>query len=170
MLKDIHFRNVRLKGKDGFLFADGTQYQPLNEDQGRADIKFFFDWLWHTKNVRRILKVIVEESAQPHSDDAIEISLARFKVEELDWQKVDLCPKTVFAVGDYLRTITLKWSGNNAVLRGWSEREGLVQCPNLREIHLQMDKVRIVVISRRACPLLSRQLTFIEIQPGTRIK
>jgi hypothetical protein len=37
-----------------------------------------------------------------------------------------------------LAEVTLKWSGNNVVLRGWSEAEGLPQLPALKAITLNI--------------------------------
>lgn len=121
---------------------------------GRQDMEFFFDWLY-AKGVRRILKLEVEDSGKiPHSDEAIQISLDKIMVEHLDWQKTDLDPRVICnissksdrptASGDdpddgvknILREVTLNWSGNNAVLRAWSEPEGLPQLQKLEVINL----------------------------------
>lgn len=145
-LQLVHFRDVCLSGYDNLSFADekNTAFQPMGPKQGRADMKFFFDWLWYSKGVRRILKVIVEESKEAHSDEAIEECLAKFNVETLDWRKVDICPMVIRHVGGNLRELFLRWSGNNAVLRGWSESEGLALCPVLRTIHVQFDTVCVL--------------------------
>ncbi|KAF3063842.1 Major intracellular serine protease [Daldinia childiae] len=82
----------------------------------------------------------MEDFDEPHSDEAIEVCLERFKVEVLDWQKVDLCPGVISKIGSHLREVSLHWSGRNAVLRGWSEQYGLVQCPKLIRINLQFPK------------------------------
>ncbi|KAF5560550.1 intracellular serine protease [Fusarium napiforme] len=102
---------------------------------GREDMEYVFQWL-HKKGVRRILKVEVEESDEtpPHSDESIELSLRDIAVEHLDWRKTDLEPKVICQ----LREVTLKWSGSNAVLRAWSEPEGLPQLENLEKVHLHI--------------------------------
>ncbi|KAK1990876.1 hypothetical protein LX36DRAFT_663825 [Colletotrichum falcatum] len=126
---------------------------------GRQDMEFFFDWLYN-KGVRRILKVEVDDSGKiPHSDQAIQISLEKIMVEHLDWQKTDLDPRVICQISSKaepagpgasressalsntnngLREVTLKWSGNNAVLRAWSELEGLPQLPNLQVVNLNV--------------------------------
>ncbi|OTB11081.1 hypothetical protein K445DRAFT_322435 [Daldinia sp. EC12] len=127
---------------------------------GREDMKYFFDWL-HKKGVRHIIKLTVEDSGgsgeKVHSDQAIQECLERFIVEHLDWQKVDLDPETILHVSSkvdpmvlthenpkdlipapyqQLKHLYLRWSGSNAVLRAWSEPEGLPMLPKLQRIYL----------------------------------
>ncbi|EFQ29551.1 hypothetical protein CGRA01v4_14827 [Colletotrichum graminicola] len=125
---------------------------------GRQDMEFFFDWLYN-KGVRRILKVEVDDSGKiPHSDEAIQNSLEKIVVEHLDWQKTDLDPRVICQISSKaeavdsdtshesvlprtnngLREVTLKWSGNNAILRAWSELEGLPQLPKLEVVNLNV--------------------------------
>ncbi|KAK2010069.1 hypothetical protein LZ32DRAFT_589032 [Colletotrichum eremochloae] len=125
---------------------------------GRQDMEFFFDWLYK-KGVRRILKVEVDDSGKiPHSDQAIQNSLEKIVVEHLDWQKTDLDPQVIcqisskaeavgfdtscegvlYRTNNGLREVTLKWSGNNAVLRAWSDIEGLPQLPQLEVVNLNV--------------------------------
>ncbi|OJJ78086.1 hypothetical protein ASPBRDRAFT_202930 [Aspergillus brasiliensis CBS 101740] len=114
----------------------------LREDKtiiGRKDMIFFFNWL-REQQVERIFKVCVEDLNNPHTDEAIEQALAGFQIEQLDWQKIDLCPKCILRVGDKIETLHLQWSGSNIALRGWSEPAGLAQLPNLRNIIIQRRK------------------------------
>ncbi|KAL7795975.1 hypothetical protein V8C37DRAFT_414279 [Trichoderma ceciliae] len=111
----------------------------------------------YSKGVRRILKVEVDDSGKtPHSDESIRNSLDKIVVKHLDWSKTDLDPRLICqlssnaeasnadpenkspATRNELREITLKWSGNNAVLRSWSEFEGLPQLPKLETINLSI--------------------------------
>ncbi|KAM0186999.1 hypothetical protein ACHAPA_002877 [Fusarium lateritium] len=124
----------------------------------RQDMEFFFKWLY-AKGVRRILRVEVEETEKSyHSDESIQSSLEKFVVEHLDWQKTDLDPRVICQLGskadhpsyedgedsklnvfkNQLREVTLKWSGNNAVLRGWSESEGLPLLEKLEIVNLNI--------------------------------
>jgi hypothetical protein len=92
--------------------------------------------LWQ-KDVRHILKVIVDDLKDlPHSDQAIEESLRRFKVETLDWRKVDLCPQTLYNACRDVRELYLRWSGNRAILRAWGEPKGLPRLAQLEQVHL----------------------------------
>jgi len=114
---------------------------PLEKARGRFDMLFFFNWL-REKRVKRILKVIVEDNEQPpHSDEAIELALQGFDVETLDWSKPDLEPETICNACDKLKDVVLHWSGNNAVLRAWSDPEGLRKLSKLSVINLIVDDV-----------------------------
>lgn len=144
---------------------DEGSYEALG-GQGRRDMVYFFNWL-HAKGVRHIIRVSVadlgdESGRGGHSDEAIQRSLEKFVVEQLDWQKMDLCPQTILHVGSLaeanrdaslpvddappeslrrhpnsqLTELVLRWSGNNAVLRAWSEAEGLPLLTQLRRIFL----------------------------------
>lgn len=132
-------------------------------DFGRKDAKYFLDWLFD-KGVRHIISLSVEDDGRSgekvHSDQIIQQSLERLIIEHLDWQKVDLDPETILRVGckavqqdgsytvpqsnqvstqpvsQHLRQLSLRWSGSNAVLRAWSEPEGLVLLPQLQKIKL----------------------------------
>jgi len=108
--------------------------------QGRRDMEFFFKWL-HMKGVRHIIDVHVEDLEVPgHSDETISSLLEMFIVNKIDWQRLDLDPMTLIRMGmgggsDRVQEVTPYWSGNNAVLRAWSEEEGLpMLSPNLAKI------------------------------------
>jgi hypothetical protein len=102
-----------------------------------------FKYLDAHANVKRILKIIADDiDNPPHSDQGIEMALERFGVEELDWRKKDLCPRTIRRIGENLRVLRLYWGGNNAVLRAWSEPEGLPKLRNLEQIQLVVTQVR----------------------------
>ncbi|KAJ8131774.1 hypothetical protein O1611_g1849 [Lasiodiplodia mahajangana] len=150
---------VRLKGR----LADLERHSGLRSgitqlgDLGRKDMKYFFDWLYE-KGVRHIIKLSVEDSGEKvHSDQAIQESIGRFIVEQLDWQKTDMDPETVLHVSSkvekeaatdknprnteiapdrQLKQLELRWSGSNAILRAWSEPEGLTMLPQLQRIYL----------------------------------
>jgi hypothetical protein len=149
----IHFDEVLKYVRNPFVSVPPTgRKAAAARGSGRQDMEFFSQWLYN-KGVRRILKVEVKESDKiPHSDESIELSLRGIAVEHLDWQKVDLDPKVICQFGmnsrhlvdengtdkSQLREVILKWSGRNAVLRTWSEPEGLPQLENLETIHLNI--------------------------------
>ncbi|KAJ3528083.1 hypothetical protein NM208_g10378 [Fusarium decemcellulare] len=60
-----------------------------------------------------------------HSNKSLENALTDTRVELLDWRRLDICPDTIVRIGQNLRELHLQWSGNNAVLRSWSEAGGL---------------------------------------------
>ncbi|KAI1325407.1 hypothetical protein F5Y16DRAFT_377936 [Xylariaceae sp. FL0255] len=105
--------------------------------RGRSDLEWLFNWLRSVKKVSIILKVIVEDLREPaHRDEAIENCLTGMGVEEWDWRKRDLSPDVLQRVAPNAHTVHLYWSGNNAILRAWSEPDGLHQLPQLELIHL----------------------------------
>ncbi|KAJ5544315.1 hypothetical protein N7513_007126 [Penicillium frequentans] len=115
----------------------GNKFSP--EISGRTDMLFFFKWLRENKKVFRVLKVIVDDLKQPsHSDEVIEKALENFKVEILDWRKVDICPRTFCRIGAEIQTLHLYWSGRNSVLRSWSEPNGLAKLGSLQKVHLHV--------------------------------
>ena len=89
------------------------------DGQGCHDMEFFFNFL-RMKGVKRIIRVIVDDSVEPsHSDEAIERALAGLRVELWDWRKIDLSILSIFNAAPDVSEITLYWSGNVVVLRGW---------------------------------------------------
>ena len=123
----------------------GNKFSP--EISGRTDMLFFFKWLRENKKVFRVLKVIVDDLKQPsHSDEVIEKALENFKVEILDWRKVDICPRTFCRIGAEIQTLHLYWSGRNSVLRSWSEPNGLAKLGSLQKVHLHVYNVCYTVV------------------------
>jgi len=118
----------------------------LPDGNGRSDMVFLFDFL-RKKGVRRIIRVIVDDKLKPaHSDEAIERALGGLRVEIWDWQKFDLCTETIFSAAPDARKVCLYWSGNNAVLSGWSEQGGLKRLGKLEKVHLHVEQVRPYLI------------------------
>lgn len=106
----------------------------------------FFNWL-KGKGVKHILKVMVDDLKDPsHSDKALEDCLRPFEVEILDWTKVDLCPETILTACRNVRQLYLRWSGNRAVLRAWSEPDGLAKLERLEAVHLVYSEEQVCVI------------------------
>jgi hypothetical protein len=62
------------------------------------------------------------------------------------------CPKDEIFTGT-LRVLRLWWNGDNAVLRGWSDPEGLRQLPRLTRIHLTTRKVHYALTRTWTHPL-----------------
>ncbi|KAG5785387.1 hypothetical protein H9Q73_000968 [Fusarium xylarioides] len=93
------------------------------------DRLFYFHWLHNEKKVDKILKLIVNDTKQPHRDEVIEEAVGGkssskdglqhdFKVEILKWHKVDLDPTTIGVAAPNVRELHLDWSGNNVALLG----------------------------------------------------
>ncbi|OAA57929.1 intracellular serine protease [Niveomyces insectorum RCEF 264] len=115
-------------------------------ERTRDDALRIFKWLAE-RGVRRVLRVIVLDAAAPdnklgyHSNEVIASALRGLRVEMLDWSRPDMCPSTIFQIGDNLRELCLQWSGNSAILRAWSELQGL---PMLAKFG-QLELIRIAV-------------------------
>lgn len=113
------------------------------DGDGRTDLVDVFQLL-RDRGVNTILRVIVDDSVKPHSDQAIEdaLRLDQMGVEIWDWKKADLCPQVIQRVAPNAREVHLYWSGNNTVLRGWSEEGGLKQLKELKKVYLHAQQVR----------------------------
>ena len=104
-------------------------------------MKTLFEFL-RKKKVRRIVRLIVADRDKiAHSDEAVEIALGGFEVEIWDWQKFDICTETIASAAPDVEEIHLYWSGNNAVLRGWSDVEVLERMKGLKKIYLHTTQV-----------------------------
>lgn len=91
---------------------------------GRQDFKFIFDLL-KGKGIQKIVKLIVkDDELYPHSDDAIE-ELQYFKIEEWDWNKIDLSSVVLRKAAPLVRKVHLWSSGSHSILRDWSSCDGL---------------------------------------------
>ncbi|KAH7191548.1 hypothetical protein BKA60DRAFT_584621 [Fusarium oxysporum] len=122
--------------------------------QSRDDATHIIRWLLTHKKVKRILNVTVDDmGSNYHSNESIEKALKGAKVEILDWKRPDLCPATIFKIGSNLRELHLHWGGNNAILRAWSEAEGLpmlAQYGNLERMFIIRPKNSPDLSSRRS--------------------
>ncbi|CCT70672.1 related to microbial serine proteinase [Fusarium fujikuroi IMI 58289] len=117
------------------------QIKPVPDGAGRSDLVHVFNQL-RNKGVETVLRVFVQDSdpnSPSHSDEAIEKALQGMGVEVWDWNKTDLCTEVIVNVAPKAREIHLYWSGNNAVLRGWSEPGGLAKLTELGlvKLHIQ---------------------------------
>jgi hypothetical protein len=115
--------------------------KPKPDGTGKRDLCYIFDRL-HKKGVKTILRVFVDDSGSPaHSDEAIEDALKMMGVEVWDWNKTDLCTEVIYKAAPNAREVHLYWSGNNAVLRGWSEEGGLKKLCELKKVHIHIQQV-----------------------------
>jgi hypothetical protein len=83
-----------------------------------------FQWL-KENGVKKIIRVSVfDYGDHPHPDSAIEEDLKSLEVEIWDWKKVDLCSDVISNSSASIREISLYFSGNPAVLKGWGSAQG----------------------------------------------
>jgi hypothetical protein len=107
--------------------------------QGCQDMAFFFEWLAKAKGVRHIINIQVDDWQKPsHSEESIMSVFKSITVDNMDWQRLDLDP---LVMCNKLRKIDLYWSGNNAILRAWSEPEGLPRLPLLAKVSLHVPSI-----------------------------
>ncbi|KAJ4395834.1 hypothetical protein N0V93_000048 [Gnomoniopsis smithogilvyi] len=139
ILKFVRFTNVKVQRH----ITPRTKSQRPSDGAGRDDMEFFFNFLYE-KGVRHILKVSISEGeGSCHSDEAIKKVLEKVTVEHLDWQKLDMDPQILCGISgqadeptNQLRALDLRWSGNNATLRAWSEPEGLPLLQHLQVVNI----------------------------------
>lgn len=146
ILQYVFIPQVRVERSPQVVAAPGRH--PLHssikksDGLGRTDLIILFTWLKETKSVKTILKVIVEDLEEPsHSDEAIETCLSGMGVEVWDWRKTDLCSEVIYRVSPDMRELHPYWTGRNAVLRGWSEAEGLKKLRKLEQVYLHVLQV-----------------------------
>lgn len=95
VLLSVEFRHVELAQAP----LNPRRQNKRNETgTGRKDMEIFFKWL-REKGVTNIIRVTVEDrrGSTPHSDQVIETALKDFDVDILDWRKIDIDPRTVWA-------------------------------------------------------------------------
>ena len=138
VLQYVAFPNLRIK-KTSPRPRQGRRAIP--DGNGRDDMTVLFQFL-RKKKVERIVRVIVVDKDKiAHSDEAVEIALGGLKVEIWDWQKFDICTETIATAAPDVEEVHLYWSGNNAVLWGWSEEEVLKRMKELKKIHVHTTQV-----------------------------
>lgn len=89
-----------------------------------------FDWL-KKKGVEKIFKVKVNDMERPHMDSAIRKAIKGIVIDVWDWQKLDISSETIIQGAPDVTVLNLYWSGNGAVLQGWSCKYGLAKLPNV---------------------------------------
>lgn len=114
-----------------------------SKSTGRKDLLYFFNWL-HRKKVKHIIRLHVDESHDSlHCEEAIEKALHPFHIDILSWSKPDLDPDMLCRACPDVQELHLRWSGNNAVLRSWSEADGLRRLKHLSRVCIYYDEVRL---------------------------
>lgn len=142
MLKYVAFPKMQIEKTPVPAHKRKTlQPDSKTDGKGRDDMTIMFDFL-RTKGVKRIINVIVaDQGGIAHSDEAIESALRDFEVEIWDWQRFDLCTETIAWAAPGVKQANLYWSGNNAVLWGWSEKAILDRMTRLKKVYLHTTNV-----------------------------
>lgn len=143
-LKYVLLPNIRVTGSRALG-------KPASKDvgRGRDDYWYIFDWL-KKRGVKRIFNLYIDDREEPsHSDEIIEKSLQGIEVRKVwDWQRLDLSSEVIVKAAPKVRQVNLYWGGNNAILRSWSEYEGLNQLNKLESVKLYTRKVCMVSFQR----------------------
>lgn len=136
LLTSVSFESIlsyvhlpRCTWRDGPSDDEYSESPSVSQSEGRYEL--VFDTL-RKLNVKKIVRVIAQDGKIPHRDEDIERMLAGFDVEEWEWEKIDICSEVVFEAAPNVRELSLYSSGNNAVLRSWSAKDGLARLQEVR--------------------------------------
>ncbi|CAN9474906.1 unnamed protein product [Alternaria alternata] len=136
-LKYVLLPNIRIDKPPAAVSKFLSRSTAKDTGKGRDDYTVIFEWL-RNKGVKRIFNLYIDDSEQPsHSDETIEKALQGIEVLKVwDWQRTDLSSEVIAKAAPNVSQVNLYWSGNNAVLRSWSESEGLNQLKKLDTVVL----------------------------------
>lgn len=135
------------------------QIKPVPDGAGRSDLVHIFNQL-RNKGAETVPCEFVQDSdpnSPSHSDEAIGKALQGMGVEVWDWNKTDMCTEVIFNAAPKAREVHLYWSGNNAVLRGWSEPGGLAKLTELGLVRLHIQQVSFTQLSAYGSILTSKE-------------
>lgn len=129
---------INLQEDDKDLTRMEDKHKLLRWNNTQKYLKRVFKWLTDAeapngggKGVKEIIRLIVRDNPPDFcSDETVESCLSQLEVRYLDWNRPDLCAKTLQKVPDLVQ-LDLYWSGINAVLCSWSDEKGL---GNLRKV------------------------------------
>ena len=138
MLNCVYIPKVTVKWNDDESLHLRDKLEPAR-CEGQTDFFMIFEWL-RQAGVKRILQVIVDDSTKPededprpHSDDAIFHCLVPFEIEVWDWKRLDISSDLIRRIGEnHISEVHLYCSGLDAVLRHWSDRNGLARLSKVR--------------------------------------
>lgn len=93
------------------------------------------DWLFKIKGVRNIYCLHVPDSLDnPHPEEIIEKAIKPFRIEVLDWRRVDLSIDSIVDSAPTVRELYLYSSGNKAALSHWFGPQGLRRLAKVKSI------------------------------------
>lgn len=104
----------------------------------RDEVPTVLAWL-RMKGVTEIVELKVDDSlTHPHTEEMIEESIRNFKIQKLDWQRLDIAIKSIKDYAPNLQSLHLYGSGNWGVIEHWTGSEGVVGLTSLQEIYLHL--------------------------------
>lgn len=90
-----------------------------------------FKWL-RTRGVERVMEIIIEDDLDdPTTDAEIQSTLKDLCTEIWNWRKYDISADTIVQAAPHARELYLYTTGKKAVLREWSDEEGLHKLKNV---------------------------------------
>jgi hypothetical protein len=93
-----------------------------------------FDWL-RDQQVRRIIEADIDDDTEPCcTNDVVEASLKGFEVQRLHWKRIDIPCDVFYHSTSALTDLSLYWSGDKAVLDGWSGPDGFSDARKFPEV------------------------------------
>ncbi len=101
---------------------------------GRTDFFMIFHWLKKRAGVKKVVEVVVEDfdtNDMSHSYQAIEACLEGLNVETWNWRRMDIPSDLIYKVAMSVSVVYLYCSGSIAVLRSWSDINGLARLKNV---------------------------------------
>ena len=107
-------------------------------------MKQVLGWLKTGRQVQKIIELKVPDSLQePHTEDTIIQSIKDFKVEILDWKRLDLSIDCVFEAAEHVQKLHLYGSGNFATISHWTGVEGVCI---LKDVRIPVPSVKLMLI------------------------
>lgn len=110
---------------------EGARHVTWGDDE--EGLKRVFSWL-KRKGVKCIISLTVKENPRHYcSDHTVKECLKGLEVRYLNWNRPDLCANSGYLPRDLIE-VSLRWSGLDSVLWGWSDTQGLVTLEKVRPL------------------------------------
>lgn len=141
ILKYVAFPQLDIKPTERETYKDNTHLEKPHDEVFKV-----LKWLKDTKNVQRIMKLIIPDRLiNPHDDSTMAKYLKEFGVEELEWKALDLCFTNLRDAMNPempeqgqggtgrsgIKSLHLFSSGNLAVIEHWLSKDGIQSLENV---------------------------------------
>ncbi|KAI0440206.1 subtilisin-like protein [Xylaria telfairii] len=129
---------------DWDFYEDKKKSSGLDDCLGRTDYCLIFWWLRDAVKVNGVLNVVVDDmepvgsATISHSDEAIVHCLQGLQVRSWNWKRLDISSEVICRAAPAVEEVYLYCSGNNAILRSWSDTQGLALLKKLRTVNLEV--------------------------------
>lgn len=117
--------------------AEPAQESRPSRTTRRDYVTKVLDWLFRIKEVRNIYHLHVPDSLDnPHPEEVVEKAFKPFRIEVLDWRRVDLSIDSIMDSAPTVRELHLYSSGNKAALSHWFGTQGVRKLTKVKLISL----------------------------------